>query len=71
MNRKSIWAKSYDVIIIEVRFMGLYWDWWRFPIGPNDDPDEFFSLVKNLFRNKLKRPFRMRLHYKDKSYNIK
>ena len=60
-----------DVILIAVKFMGIYWEIYSERNYDNLPPEEFFQKTRDRYRNKLSyKPFRMRLHYQDEKFLV-
>lgn len=61
--------QNYVTILISVKFLGIWWEFWSERIMIGDDPNGFFRYVRDKYRKKFKK-FRMRLYYPDDYYEV-
>jgi hypothetical protein len=68
----TVFNQSYSAILISVKFLGTYWEFWsEYPIF-GDDLTDFFRTTRDKYRAKFgKRDFIMRLHYRDEIYHYR
>lgn len=69
--KKDRFTQKYTTILISVKFLGCFWEFWSENITFGDDSTEFLQCVRDKYKRKFKnRKFKMRLYYPDEYYLV-
>ena len=68
---QDLYSQRFTSILISVKFMGIWWEFWQENVTIGDESKEFFQEVKRQYKRKFgDKPFKMRLYYPSEDFVI-
>lgn len=71
MMEQDLYSQRFTSILISVKFLGIWWEFWQENISLGDNSKEFFQEVKRQYMRKFgNRTFKMRLYYPNEDFVV-